>query len=576
MDKRTRRGSRARGHGDGRVSRAVGNAATYALANALPRLLTFVLLPLYTRALTPVEYGRLSLILVIGVAASFLLASGLDVAVLRIYFQLPGADARKRFVDSLWLAAAATSVIGTAIALVAASPFISTAGTVRSEDLIFGLAGAAVLVAGTTIPQSILRAQQRRKPYLLLSLANASLSTGVTLLLVVGLGLGPRGWLIAILIANAGTLAIAVLLVGWRPPRPFDGHSVRRAFGLGIPLIPHALAQWSLLLADRGVLAAIVSTAQLGIYSLAATMTTPALVVVQSISQGFATSYAAAGSPSGDKRDIRRTVSLHSIFVLWVCLAVVLLAPCAIGLLTAPAFRDAAPLVPWLAVGYLFLGLYYVPMSGLSLGAGKTRLVWVFSVGAAIINLALVRLLVPHYGLVSAAIASAVGYLALLVSVFAYSTVSRAPVEYDWRRLASAAGSAVAVSVAALMTTNYTTIGGAAARVGWTIIGVLLIGMTGGLRPGRSSARTARLHSTLGRLAAVRLAETSRTSRRNGRPITVADSAQVLRSPQEAPIPATSTEDVPDKDEGAATHTKLATTPLHPAASARLADHADR
>jgi O-antigen/teichoic acid export membrane protein len=507
---------------DRRLSRAVGNAGIYAIANAVPRLLAFLFLPLYTHALTPAEYGRLSLILVIAVAASFLLASGLDVAIFRIYFELRGADARKRFVDSLWLAAAATSAVGTAIALAAIGPCIGAAGTVRFEDLALGLAGAAVLVAGTTIPQSILRAQQRRKPYLLLSLANAGLSTGVTLLLVVGLGLGPTGWLIALLVANACGLVAAVLLVGWRPPVPFDGRSVRRAFGLGIPLIPHALAQWSLLLADRGVLASIVSTAQLGIYSLAATMTTPALVLVQSISQGFAASYAAAGSASGDGPNIGRTVSLHSIFVLWVGLAVVLLGPCAIGLATAPAFRHAAPLVPWLALGYVFLGLYYVPMSGLSLGAGRTRLVWVFSVGAAIINLALVRLCVPRYGLVSAAVASAVGYLALLVSVFAYATFARAPVEYDWRRLIAAVGSAVAVSIAALTTTDYTTIGGAAARVGWTIIGVLLVGIAGGLHPGKWRARVAHRRSTLSRTVHAPFSLASRKSRQNEGPITEA------------------------------------------------------
>src|SRR2546421_10266967 len=112
------------GDGDlGQTRRAVGNAATYAVANALPRLLTFLLLPLYTRALTPSEYGRLSLILVFAVAASFLFASGLDVAIIRIYFELEDLIARRRFVRSLWLATAATSAVGTTIVLVAASPF---------------------------------------------------------------------------------------------------------------------------------------------------------------------------------------------------------------------------------------------------------------------------------------------------------------------------------------------------------------------------------------------------------------------------------------------------------------------
>ena len=475
-----------------KANRSFGNAAVYSLANALPRLLTFVFLPLYTRALTPAEYGRLSLILVIAVAASYLFASGLDVAVLRIYFQLGDTDSRKRFVDSLWLAASAVSAVGATLILATTSVWLRSSSTIRFHDLVIGLAGATVLVAGTTIPQSILRAQQRRKPYLQLSLVNTGLGTGLTLLLVVGFGLGSTGWLVAILVANACTFAIAALLVGWRPPSPFDSPSVRRAFALGIPLIPHALAQWSLLLADRAVLAGIVSTARLGIYSLAATMATPALVLVQSISQGFSTAYANPNSAVDEERSMRDTTRLHSILVLWVCLAVALLGPCAVGLLAAPAYRHAAPLVPWLALGYLFLGFYYIPMSGLSLGLGRTRFVWVFGVGAAVLNLALVRLCVPRFGLVSAAIASAVGYFALFASIFAYATISRAPVDYHWPRLTAAIGVAVIVVTAGLTFTGYTSGGDAAARIGLTITGVVLIGLAGGLRPGDLPARLRR------------------------------------------------------------------------------------
>jgi O-antigen/teichoic acid export membrane protein len=464
-------------------SRTLGNAAVYSVANAVPRLLTFLFLPIYTRALSPAEYGRLSLILIIAVAASYLFASGLDVAIMRIYFRVGDQAARRRFVHSLWLAGLAVSGIGTATLLFAASIFIGSHGTVRFQDLALGLAGATVLVAGTTIPQSILRAEQRRSAYLQLSLVNAGLTSALTLFLVVGLRLGTTGWLTAILIANAATLIFASLLVGWRPPVPFDKASVKRAFGMGIPLIPHALAQWSLLLADRGVLAGIVSTTQLGLYSLAAAMSTPALILVQSINQGFATSYADPARLVGDEDSIGETTTLHSILVFWVSLVVALLGPCAIGLLTAPAFRSAGPLVPWLALGYLFLGLYYIPMSGLSLGLGNTRLIWVFGVAAAAINLGLVLFLVPSYGLTGAAIASAVGYLALLLSMFGYAMFRKAPLAYRWRRLVATAGTTAIVSAVALITTSDTNATDLVARAAWCAVGIVAIGLAGGLRP---------------------------------------------------------------------------------------------
>ena len=60
-------------------------------------------------------------------------------------------------------------------------------------------------------------------------------------------------------------------------------------------------------------------------------------------------------------------------------------------------------------------------MAGLTLGMGRTKFVWIATAAAAEVNIGLVYLLVPDHGILAAAVASAIGYLALLLAIGWYS-----------------------------------------------------------------------------------------------------------------------------------------------------------
>ncbi len=152
------------------------------------------------------------------------------------------------------------------------------------------------------------------------------------------------------------------------------------------------------------------------------------------------------------------------------CLAVALLAPCLVGFAAPSAYAGAAPLIPWLALGYAFLGLYYIPMNGRSLGMGHTRFVWVATALAAGTNVGLIFVLVPAYGIEAAAIASAIGYLVLLLAVGWHSRSPLNPVRYEWRLLLRASAVVSAVYIGATLTTGTTGIVSPLLRMAWLIL----------------------------------------------------------------------------------------------------------
>ena len=418
-----------------RVGGALRSAAVYALGAALPRAIGLLTLPLYTHVLTPAQYGTFALLVAISSAVAIVLALGLDVAIFRLYFRL--ADDPKRqsaFVNSVWSLLIVCPLTGTVAIGLLAWPFVTHA-RFSGFDLLLALVGAAAIVASSTVPLAVLRAEQRLRDFLIVTSVSTLAGTSLSLLAVVGFRWGIRGWLIASIVGSAVTLATAVRVVPYHLPRPFDGPLIRNALGFGAPLVPHALAHWALQVADRAVIAGIVSQAALGVYSLASNLGLPVLMLVQSVNYGFMPGYARAWTSDRARRDLEDVVLLQAGVVGFICFGWALVAPPFLNLVTPASYGHAGPLVPWIALGYGFLGLYFIPMNGISLGGGRTKFAAIASVAAAGTNIGLLYALVPNGGIHAAAIASAVAYGALLIGVFIYAHRPENPVRYRWGSL---------------------------------------------------------------------------------------------------------------------------------------------
>jgi O-antigen/teichoic acid export membrane protein len=419
------------------VSAALRSAAVYALGAALPRAIGLLTLPIYTRVLSPAEYGTFSLLVAISSAVAIFLALGLDVAIFRLYFQLASDPERQqRFVNSVW---SVLIVVPTAVACLIGAVAWPLIGHARfgGLDLFLALVGSAISVAALTVPLAVLRAEQRLRTFLVVTTVSTVATVGLSLLFVVGLEWGVRGWLAAAIVANLLTLGTAVVVMPYRRPRPLDRSLLRHALGFGAPLVPHSLAHWALQAADRVVIAGIVSQAALGVYSLASNLGLPVLMLVQSINYGFMPSYARAGARMESRQRLADIVVLQATVVAFICAGCALLAPPFIDLVTPSSYGQAGALVPWIALGYAFLGLYFIPMNGISLGGGRTKFAAVTSLAGAGTNIGLLYLLVPSGGIHAAAIASALAYAVLLLAVFIYAWRPENPVQYRWLALAT-------------------------------------------------------------------------------------------------------------------------------------------
>jgi len=150
-----------------------------------------------------------------------------------------------------------------------------------------------------------------------------------------------------------------------------------------------------------------------------------------------------------DDATARRTYSFVLTYLLfvtcWLSLVLGALAPWIVDLLDPKnRFGRAAEAVPLLA----FATAAYSGYTVLAIGIGrarKTQFNWIVAGAAAAVNILLNVLLVPPLGMMGAAIATIVAYIALFAGMWLNSRRVY-PVPYQWRRVLTAAATAGALT----------------------------------------------------------------------------------------------------------------------------------
>ena len=457
--------------GIGSTRSSFRSAAVYTFGFAIQRAIGVLMLPLYTRAVTPAEYGALGVLLAAAAAAVILFSLGLDIAIFRRYFQLADSPAEQRaFVDSAWRFLVVFPLVGALLVSGIAWPLVDGQRYVDGIDVLIMLLGAALSVAATTLPMSILRAEQALRKYLILTAVTTLGTPFFTGLFVVVLDEGVRGWLLAMLIANGLAMLAAMRVMPWHHGTRFDRRSIREALRFSLPLLPQSFSHWALQLADRTVIAGLVTSASVGLYSLAANLASPILTVVVAVHQGLMPVYAKAGVRRGYDDALRETVVRHIAAVASITLAGCLVGPPMLDVIAPSSYYGASELVPWIMLGYGFLGLYYIPMNGATLMEGRGGFSWVATAFSATLNIGLILAFVPGHGIKAAAIASAVGYLALLAGSIVYARAGARPIPYDWPRIASVLLLAAGVFAAAQLVAPADAALRLAVALGWCVV----------------------------------------------------------------------------------------------------------
>ncbi|HEX2345103.1 MAG TPA: oligosaccharide flippase family protein [Gaiellaceae bacterium] len=421
------------------------HSAIYGLGGLVSRILAVLLLPLYTRYLSPSDYGKVETLIALTTVIGIVLRMGIHSAFFRFYFDSPEPEHRRLVLrTSFWF----TMAMATAglIVGVALSPQIS--------DLLFGTTDDAELVAAAFVGlwagmnyeqlTSLFRVEERSAAFVAASLSNVLLTIGATLILVVALDKGPIG----VIVGNfTGTLLVYAALVGYRREQlglQFDRGMLREMNRFGIPLVPTALFLWVTNFSDRLFLVQLADVTEVGLYSVGVRIASAMVLLLTA----FRLAWPAFAYSIEDEGEARRTYAYVLTYLVlvatWVATALALLSPWIVDWIAAPAFAESSRVVGPLAFAAVAFGAYIVVAIGVG-RARRTQFNWVVTGVAAAVNIVLNLLFIPPYGMMGAAVATVAAYMTMFVGM-AWWSQRIYPVPYQWRRVATAAGAGIALA----------------------------------------------------------------------------------------------------------------------------------
>lgn len=420
----------------GYLKRLLSSLGAYQVSSVVAKVIGVAMLPVYTAYIARQGYGTIELLANGVILISILTRLGMIEAFLRFYYEDDDAARRNHLVRRTagFMLIATTVIAG--VLLVFADP-LSRVVLAPGQTAIFRIAILGLWsFTNLELAYAVLRVDERLRAYAAASVCNVLLTVAATATLVVGVGLGARGYLLG----NYGASTVILLALWWtmrhrlRDPRRSAGHSWATLIRFGLPTVPAEASVYLLSIVDRAYIYHSRSAGTAGLYALALKLAGAVSFIVTA----FMYAWPPLAYSVTDDREAGRLYGLVATYYLlvtgWVVAALALEGGYIVRLLSHPSYYGAARAVPWVALGWALYGLWVILLTVAGRAKATTRNFPAALLGLAV-NVVLLLVLVPRSGIAGAGIALCGAYLAMLAFMHAL-TCRRFPVRFEWWRLA--------------------------------------------------------------------------------------------------------------------------------------------
>jgi len=410
------------------------SSAIYLAGDLISRGAAFLLLPLFVSFLSPREYGIISLALILQSLFSVVLS--FRGVINRYFYQFKIRRERKQFLGTFWLFLVIyAGVIITSILFFAEPIFKRLLPSLPFYPFVpIVLVTVYFNIAFQFVLLDYYQAAMKPKLYFFISLLTAGISSGSMIWLVVFDGKGAIGYVQGGLISSVCVALVSIWILLKQFGFQKKWNVIKPALRFGIPLVPHYFFHWILGLSDRVILDHYTTLSQVGIYSLAYQIGLAFQLVFASLNKALVPVFSQASESNVALGQLPRITTYHVLLVSYLGVIGVLLSGPMLVILFPHPYHVARPLTPWLILGIIFIGYYYVPMNIIAMTAGRTGVTPILTFIAGVVNLSLNLFFVPRIGILAAAINTAVGYGVLLILMFGVASRLR-PIKFEWKRL---------------------------------------------------------------------------------------------------------------------------------------------
>ena len=407
-------------------------SAIYAAGIIVGKLASFIMLPVYTRYLTPADYGVLELLSMTIDVVGMIAGIGIGAAVFKFYADAEDVPAKDRVISTAGVSAVVLAALTAALGLLFApllTRLVIGEGTDPLYMRIFFL--TYLFQSCEHVPMMLLRARQQAVRVVTRNVVRLVLNLSLSILFVVHFQMGVLGVLLSGLITGALMAAVLSVYLVRSVGVGFSMDRFQAMVRFGSPMVLWTLGSFVLVFSDRFFLNHYVGTSDVGLYALAYKFAFMLSALAFSPFDMVWEPHRYEVAKRSDAGEVYARVFLYmNVAVGLGALGISLYVKDFLGIMADPGFHPAYRIVPLLLlaqtfshwVSYVTLGLFV---------SSNTRALGPIAFLAVVSTLALNFLLVPRFGIVGATYATVIAYA--LRFVWTYRSAQRHyPVPYGW------------------------------------------------------------------------------------------------------------------------------------------------
>ncbi|MFH2036253.1 MAG: oligosaccharide flippase family protein [Candidatus Zixiibacteriota bacterium] len=392
------------------------NMSIYGLGASLAKAIQYFLLPVYTRILTPADYGSLELVYMIAAIVTIFYGFMISSGYIRIYYDRKDEEFRQKLLGSAFWFTIGSSAIIVSLIFTYSEQLASRIFDFENGSLFIRLVAVAMAIkAHSMIFYNVLMVREKVRKYVTINIIALLLAIVITIYFVVILRWSIKGVLLGQLIAYAIEFMILSALLVRKNIISLSLPAVVEMLKYSIPLMPLQFASFVLTLSDRFFLQEYKNLDDVGLYSLGYKFAAILPLLTIEPFRAFGPHiFNLIDKPDECKKTISDFIRYFMAFSLFLTLAIAMYSRETIMIMSDSSFHQGYKVVFLLCLSYVFYGLSNL----FSYGINIVKKNWIITIAwlvATSLNIVLNFVLIPEYGIIGASIATVISYLILVI-----------------------------------------------------------------------------------------------------------------------------------------------------------------
>ena len=413
----------------------VSHGSIYFFGNILRYMVSFVMLPIYTRILTPADYGTIELLSMVIDFAGIIFGLRIGEAIFRFYLMAESDIDKKNIISSALVLTVALNGVGFFILYLTSGLISATVfNGLEKQNLLIIFSLSLFFQPLVEIPMTYIRAQQLPWLFVFFSMLKLALQLSLNIYLVLNLRLGVLGVVLSAVVTGC---LMSLLLGGYcfrRTGLQFSFSKAKKLVLFCYPMILASFFGFYVTFGDRFFLNHYSTLDEVGIYALGYKF--GFLLVFIGINPFSAIwdseRYHVLKEPNA-KSIFQNVFVFFAVFLLIQAVGISIFSKNILMVMANTEFWGAAKIVPIVVLAYFFQGLLTYCNFGILIHK-KTFIITKSSVLAAVVITVLYFLLIPAFGAIGAAWATALTSFVKLLYIYFHAT-RLYDMELPWKKM---------------------------------------------------------------------------------------------------------------------------------------------